>query len=84
MKVIANTRTTQGTGASRRLRHAGKVPGVIYGGKAEVQAIEVEHNPLFHALRRRSSMHRSSISNWTVRANGYCCAPSRCILTSRS
>jgi large subunit ribosomal protein L25 len=52
MKVIANTRTTQGTGASRRLRHAGKVPGVIYGGKAEVQAIEVEHNPLFHALRK--------------------------------
>jgi large subunit ribosomal protein L25 len=52
MKVIANTRTTQGTGASRRLRHTGKVPGVIYGGKAEVQAIEVEHNPLYHALRK--------------------------------
>jgi large subunit ribosomal protein L25 len=52
MKVIANTRTTQGTGASRRLRHTGKVPGVIYGGKAEAQAIEVEHNPLYHALRK--------------------------------
>jgi large subunit ribosomal protein L25 len=52
MKVVANKRDTQGTGASRRLRHAGKVPGVIYGGKGEAQAIEVEHNPLFHSLRK--------------------------------
>ena len=52
MKVVANKRDTQGTGASRRLRHAGKVPGVLYGGKAEAQAIEVDHNPLFHSLRR--------------------------------
>ena len=33
MKVIATTRTTQGTGASRRLRRADKLPGIIYGGK---------------------------------------------------
>ncbi len=52
MKVVANKRDTQGTGASRRLRHAGKVPGVLYGGKTDAQAIEVEHNPLFHALRK--------------------------------
>ena len=32
MKVIATTRTTQGTGASRRLRRADKLPGIIYGG----------------------------------------------------
>jgi len=52
MKVVASKRDAQGTGASRRLRHAGKVPGVLYGGKSEAQAIEVEHNPLFHALRK--------------------------------
>lgn len=52
MKVVANTRNTQGTGASRRLRHAGKVPGVIYGGKASAVTIEVDHNPLFHSLRK--------------------------------
>lgn len=52
MKVVANKRDTQGTGASRRLRHAGKVPGVLYGGKGDTQAIEVDHNPLFHALRK--------------------------------
>src|SRR5262245_1191131 len=52
MKVVANTRNAQGTSASRRLRHAGKVPGVLYGGKGQALAIEVEHNPLFHSLRR--------------------------------
>ncbi len=52
MKVVANKRDAQGTGASRRLRHAGKVPGVLYGGKGDAQAIEVDHNPLFHALRK--------------------------------
>ena len=52
MKVVANKRDAQGTGASRRLRHAGKVPGVLYGGKGDAQAIAVDHNPLFHALRK--------------------------------
>jgi large subunit ribosomal protein L25 len=52
MKVVANTRNGQGTGASRRLRHTGKVPGILYGGKAEPQPIEVDHNDLFHALRK--------------------------------
>jgi len=54
MKVVANTRSAQGTGASRRLRRAGKVPGIIYGGQGEPTAIEVEHNPLYHALRVES------------------------------
>jgi large subunit ribosomal protein L25 len=52
MKVIASTRNAQGTGASRRLRHLGKVPGILYGGGSEPINIEVEHNPLFHALRK--------------------------------
>jgi large subunit ribosomal protein L25 len=52
MKVVANTRNAQGTSASRRLRHTGKVPGVLYGGRADSLAIEVDHNDLFHALRK--------------------------------
>lgn len=52
MKVTATTRNAQGTSASRRLRRADKVPGIIYGGKVQPTAIEVEHNPLFHALRK--------------------------------
>ncbi len=54
MKVVANTRTAQGTGASRRLRRAGKLPGVIYGGEGQPVVIELDHNPIYHALRVES------------------------------
>ncbi|HEY4038548.1 MAG TPA: 50S ribosomal protein L25/general stress protein Ctc [Burkholderiaceae bacterium] len=52
MKVVATTRKAQGTGASRRLRHQNKVPGILYGGKSDAVNIELDHNPLFHSLRR--------------------------------
>jgi large subunit ribosomal protein L25 len=52
MKVVATTRKAQGTGASRRLRHLDRVPGILYGGKSEAISIELEHNPLFHSLKR--------------------------------
>jgi large subunit ribosomal protein L25 len=51
MKVVATTRTAQGSGASRRLRRSGKVPGIVYGGTATPTAIEIDHNPLYHSLR---------------------------------
>jgi large subunit ribosomal protein L25 len=51
MKVVATTRQTQGSGASRRLRRAAKVPGILYGGNATPTMIELDHNPLYHALR---------------------------------
>lgn len=54
MKVVANTRNAQGTGASRRLRRAGKVPGIIYGSTVAPTAVELDHNDLFHALRVES------------------------------
>ncbi|MBL8481905.1 MAG: 50S ribosomal protein L25/general stress protein Ctc [Rhodocyclaceae bacterium] len=50
----ANKRTLQGTGASRRLRRAGLVPGIVYGGGTDAQAIELDHNALYHALRREA------------------------------
>lgn len=52
MKITANTRSAQGTSASRRLRHEDKVPGVIYGGTDKPVTIIVDHNPLFHALKK--------------------------------
>lgn len=52
MKVIASTRKAQGTGASRRLRRAEKLPGILYGGKEAATPIEMEHNPIFYALRK--------------------------------
>ncbi len=54
IEVIASKRTLQGTGASRRLRRAGKVPGVVYGGEKPAEAIEIDHNPLFHAMRKEA------------------------------
>ncbi len=50
----ANKRTLQGTGASRRLRRAGKVPGILYGGEAVAQPIEIDHNTLFHSMKREA------------------------------
>jgi large subunit ribosomal protein L25 len=51
MKVVATTRSAQGSGASRRLRRSGKVPGIVYGGTVTPTAIELDHNPLYHSLR---------------------------------
>jgi large subunit ribosomal protein L25 len=51
MKVVATTRSAQGSGASRRLRRTGKVPGIVYGGTATPTTIEIDHNPLYHSLR---------------------------------
>ncbi|CAG2152005.1 50S ribosomal protein L25 [compost metagenome] len=54
MKVIAFERSVQGTGASRRLRNSGKTPGIIYGGAAEPKMIELDHNALWHALKKEA------------------------------
>ena len=52
MKVVAFERNLQGTGASRRLRNSGKTPGIVYGASAEPQLIELDHNALWHALKK--------------------------------
>jgi len=51
IEIVAQSRKQQGTGASRRLRLAEKVPGIVYGGKKPSVTIEIEHNGLFHQLR---------------------------------
>ena len=53
-EIIAQARTLQGSGASRRLRRAGKVPGIIYGGDAAPQAIEIDHNDLLLNLKKEA------------------------------
>jgi large subunit ribosomal protein L25 len=54
MKLVAFERAKQGTGASRRLRITGRTPGIVYGGTAEPQLIEVDHNALWHALKKEA------------------------------
>ncbi len=64
IEVIAFKRDAQGTGASRRLRRTGLVPAVIYGGEKAPAMIQLDHNALYHALRKES--FHSSILNIKV------------------
>jgi len=41
--IKAAGRKDEGKGASRRLRHAGLIPAVIYGGEAAPQSLQLEH-----------------------------------------
>ncbi|MDA7415549.1 50S ribosomal protein L25/general stress protein Ctc [Xenophilus arseniciresistens] len=55
MKFVAFERAKQGTGASRRLRNAGKTPGIVYGGEGQQpQLVELDHNALWHALKKEA------------------------------
>ncbi|MBL8507903.1 MAG: 50S ribosomal protein L25/general stress protein Ctc [Chitinimonas sp.] len=57
----AAKRAEQGTGASRRLRRAGKVPGIIYGAGQEPVAVVLDHNNLYHAMQQET-FHASILS----------------------
>ncbi|MDO8931528.1 MAG: 50S ribosomal protein L25/general stress protein Ctc [Rhodocyclaceae bacterium] len=50
----AQARELQGTGASRRLRRAGRVPGILYGGTDKPQSVEFDHNEIFQHLRKEA------------------------------
>lgn len=61
LEVNAMPRSLQGTGASRRLRGTGRVPGIVYGGDLPAQSIEIDHNTLFHQLKQEA-FHASILS----------------------
>lgn len=63
-EINAQARTLQGTGASRRLRRASKVPGIVYGGAAAPQAVEIDHNTLLLALKKEA--FHSSVINLNI------------------
>jgi len=54
IEINATKRELQGTSASRRLRRASRVPGILYGGTAKPQSIEFDHNELFQHLRKEA------------------------------
>jgi large subunit ribosomal protein L25 len=66
IEFTAFPRTTEGRGASRRMRRSGKAPGIVYGGSTPPQPIELDHNALIHALRNEV-FHAS---NLTMKVDG--------------
>ena len=54
MKINAEVRSAQGTGASRRLRRAGKVPGVVYGAQEGADMIELDHKETLMQLKKEA------------------------------
>ena len=63
-EFTAFARETAGSSASRRLRLTAKVPGIVYGGEAKPEMIELDHNALWHALKKED--FHSSILTMTV------------------
>lgn len=54
IEISAVKRAAQGTGASRRLRRDGRVPGIVYGGGESPEMIELDHNELYQGLRKEA------------------------------
>ncbi|WP_297373711.1 50S ribosomal protein L25/general stress protein Ctc [Acidiferrobacter sp.] len=53
-ELNAEMRSAKGTGASRRLRRAGKVPGILYGAGKDPVMLSFEHDPLWHHTRHEA------------------------------
>jgi len=49
-ELVAEFRDAHGKGASRRLRHEGKVPAILYGGHADARALTLSHQKLLIML----------------------------------
>ena len=54
IEIKAIVRELKGTGASRRLRHAGKTPGVLYGGVKDATSLEIDSKELFMQFRHEA------------------------------
>ena len=54
IQIQAQKRAGQGTGAARRLRRAGRVPGVVYGGEGGPVSIELDHKELYQNLTKEA------------------------------
>jgi len=67
IEISATKRVVKGTGASRRLRHTGSVPAVLYGGGKEPISLDLEHKSLF--LHFRHEAFHASILTLNLEGN---------------
>ena len=82
MKFVAFERAKQGTGASRRLRNSGRTPGIVYGGTVDTTLIELDHNALWHAIKKEA--FHASVLTWNLLAQNirFCCVTYKCTRSS--
>lgn len=59
--IQAQTRTEIGKGSSRRLRHAGKVPAVIYGQGKEPVSIVFDHKDIIN-IQANADFYTSTLT----------------------
>ncbi|RUO43899.1 50S ribosomal protein L25 [Aliidiomarina taiwanensis] len=67
----AEIRTDLGKGASRRLRHAGKVPAILYGGDEAPVSLTLDHDKVNNAADHEifySSIHTLNVGGKKVQA----------------
>jgi large subunit ribosomal protein L25 len=54
IEINAKERKSKGTGASRRLRHEGTTPGILYGGVKDSISLEIDTKELFMQFRHEA------------------------------
>jgi large subunit ribosomal protein L25 len=54
IEVTAFPRAQQGSSANRRLRGAGRVPGIVYGANQAAQTVEFDHKALLRQLKQEA------------------------------
>ena len=62
--ITATSRKVEGKGASRRLRHSGQVPAIVYGAQATPENVQLEHTSLW--LASQNEWFYSSILQLSV------------------
>jgi large subunit ribosomal protein L25 len=62
--ITATSRKVEGKGASRRLRHSGQVPAIVYGAQAAPENVQLEHTALW--LASQNEWFYSSILQLSV------------------
>ena len=61
IEINAKERKSKGTGASRRLRHIGTTPGILYGGEKDSISLEIDSKELYMQFRHEA-FHASILS----------------------
>ncbi len=61
IEISASARDLQGTSASRRLRHTGRIPGIVYGSGKDAVSIDLDHKQIYFLLKNEA-FHASILS----------------------